>query len=609
MLFRSIPFGYISKTHIKVYVDGVEDTAFTWINDSMIRTSVTPAPGAVVERRRITPKEPLTDFVNSSTLNEADLDRSLIQSLYVAQEAFDDVAAKLSLASDNTWDALNKRIKNLADPVNAQDAVTKNWAETGMTSQLNQAMASAASAASSAAQATTAATNAQSAATTATNKASEASTSATNAANSAATAATKATEASTSASNAAASAATAATKAAEASTSELNAASSASAAQTSANNASTSATSAAASASAAAASASNAAASAAQAQTSEVNAAASAATATTKATEANEAATNAASSASAAASSASAASTQATNAATSASQAATDRDNARKWATEAEDVQVDDGVNPVGFSAFHWSKKAEAFAAEVVDGSIWHSGTGAPSGALGKVTDWYIDTDTGDIYEKTSVSTWTLRGNLKGPQGPAGVSWGGGFIPPHQPGLYYRSQFFFEALNASTMVPGRFYAIPFIVPNDKTYDRIAIQVSTGAAGTTARLGIYAPAYTSAEPGIQPGQLILDAGEVSTDSSGLKEIAISQQLSAGWYFLAAIFSGNPSCMAYAITTTYARMGHIYGRSALNVMTIDGPQWCVSRTYGPLPADMSAAGGYFAAVAPGIALRAA
>ncbi|CDX54584.1 hypothetical protein MPL1032_190163 [Mesorhizobium plurifarium] len=38
------------------------------------------------------------------------------------------------------------------------------------------------------------------------------------------------------------------------------------------------------------------------------------------------------------------------------------RDAARKWATEAEDVGVDDGVNPPGFSAFNWARKALASA-------------------------------------------------------------------------------------------------------------------------------------------------------------------------------------------------------------------------------------------------------
>jgi hypothetical protein len=34
------------------------------------------------------------------------------------------------------------------------------------------------------------------------------------------------------------------------------------------------------------------------------------------------------------------------------------RDAARKWATEAENVGVNDGVNPPGFSAFNWARKA-----------------------------------------------------------------------------------------------------------------------------------------------------------------------------------------------------------------------------------------------------------
>lgn len=54
------------------------------------------------------------------------------------------------------------------------------------------------------------------------------------------------------------------------------------------------------------------------------------------------------------------------------------------------------------------------------DGAVWRTGSGAPSGALGVVGDFYIDTVTGNYYEKTGASTYTLRGNLKGPQGDPG---------------------------------------------------------------------------------------------------------------------------------------------------------------------------------------------
>lgn len=50
-------------------------------------------------------------------------------------------------------------------------------------------------------------------------------------------------------------------------------------------------------------------------------------------------------------------------------------------------------------------------------GSIWHSGTDAPDMVPGQRTgDWYVNTDTGDAYERTS-SSWVLRLNIKGPQG------------------------------------------------------------------------------------------------------------------------------------------------------------------------------------------------
>ena len=52
----------------------------------------------------------------------------------------------------------------------------------------------------------------------------------------------------------------------------------------------------------------------------------------------------------------------------------------------------------------------------------WLSGTTVPANGLGAQDDFYIRTSTGDLYEKTGDSTWTLRMNLRGPTGPAGPS-------------------------------------------------------------------------------------------------------------------------------------------------------------------------------------------
>lgn len=41
-------------------------------------------------------------------------------------------------------------------------------------------------------------------------------------------------------------------------------------------------------------------------------------------------------------------------------------------------------------------------------------GSGAPSGSLGFIADFYIDETNGDIYSKTGTSTWTLIANFRG---------------------------------------------------------------------------------------------------------------------------------------------------------------------------------------------------
>ena len=153
----------------------------------------------------------------------------------------------------------SNKITGLADPSSAQDAATKNFVETGVTSQVvaatAQATAAAASATAAAASESAAATSESNAGTSETNAAA----SAVAAAASESAAATSESNAATSASNAASSASAASTSASNAAASESAAAASASAAATSASNASTSETNAAASAVSAANSAASAA--------------------------------------------------------------------------------------------------------------------------------------------------------------------------------------------------------------------------------------------------------------------------------------------------------------------------------------------------------------
>lgn len=169
----TVGFSYISKAHVHVFVDGTEVTDFTWVNDTTVRVSPAPANGAVVLVKRATsPNARLVDYTSPSSLNEEDLDTDSLQAFYLGQEANDQAS---STVSDDPvtgqFSAGNKRITNVADPVNAQDAATKHYVDTAMTSQVAQAAASATAAAASATTASTKASQASTSATTASNAA------------------------------------------------------------------------------------------------------------------------------------------------------------------------------------------------------------------------------------------------------------------------------------------------------------------------------------------------------------------------------------------------------------------------------------------------------
>lgn len=124
-----IDFGYLSRDHISVSVDGVA-VDFTFLSSGLIQTAVAPAAGTVVEVRRSTPREtPLTDFVDGSTLTEADLDTATLQTFYLAQEAYDIAGGTLGIQPDGSYSANNRRIGTVADPAGPQDVVNKRYFE------------------------------------------------------------------------------------------------------------------------------------------------------------------------------------------------------------------------------------------------------------------------------------------------------------------------------------------------------------------------------------------------------------------------------------------------------------------------------------------------
>ena len=116
-----IPFTYISQSHVVVTVNDTAAT-ITFINATTVNIAATPASGAKVRIKRVTPATALVDFTDGSTLFEADLDLAHQQNRLIAEESRE--------RADNAIATLDANISNInavaANSTNITTVATNN---------------------------------------------------------------------------------------------------------------------------------------------------------------------------------------------------------------------------------------------------------------------------------------------------------------------------------------------------------------------------------------------------------------------------------------------------------------------------------------------------
>jgi len=136
-------FPYLEDEHVTVEIDGTPTTAFTIVTSpaTKIVLNVGATAGQIVRvRRKSQPDTNLVDFENGSVLTESELDRAYQHNRFLNEEIAELNDASLQRKEGSLdFTARNQKIKDVADPVDAQDAATKNYVDTNDALKVNKA--------------------------------------------------------------------------------------------------------------------------------------------------------------------------------------------------------------------------------------------------------------------------------------------------------------------------------------------------------------------------------------------------------------------------------------------------------------------------------------
>lgn len=139
-------------------------------------------------------------------------------------------------------------------------------------------------------------------------------------------------------------------------------------------------------------------------------------------------------------------------------------------------------------------------------------------------------------------------------------------------------------LNATiTHTVGILYAVPFWVGDTFSADRLACEITTGAATATVRMGIY-----NSTDQDMPNLLQLETAAIDASAVGVKEVTIDYTFSPGLYWLS--FVNQVAAIGTRTVGTNSHLPPVSSNAFIaNGAALEPNAYFTSNVLGSLPAD--------------------
>ena len=136
----SVPFDYLRPSFVHVAVDDAEVSEGCTISNRMVMFDSAPAKDSIVHIYRSTPTTRLVSWADASILKAKDMTVSEVQQLHILEEASEWSKTNSIVLDEESgaWQGRKCRVSNIADPKDAQDAVTKKYLDNEESSMMQR---------------------------------------------------------------------------------------------------------------------------------------------------------------------------------------------------------------------------------------------------------------------------------------------------------------------------------------------------------------------------------------------------------------------------------------------------------------------------------------